>query len=56
MHRSRDCRVVGRWRIVGADIWDRGYLDLVGPAMMVLRAAGRGEIAFRALPAGLALA
>jgi hypothetical protein len=29
-----DCRLVGRWRIVEADLWDRGHLDLVGPAMM----------------------
>ena len=22
------CRLIGRWRIVEADLWDRGYLDL----------------------------
>jgi hypothetical protein len=22
------CQVVGRWRIVEADLWDRDYLDL----------------------------
>jgi len=22
------CKIVGRWRIVEADIWDRDYLDL----------------------------
>ena len=26
-----DCRLVGRWRIVEADLWDRDYLDLVVP-------------------------
>jgi hypothetical protein len=26
-----DCRLVGRWRIVEADLWDRDYLDLVAP-------------------------
>ena len=26
-----DCQLVGRWRIVEADLWDRDHLDLVGP-------------------------
>jgi hypothetical protein len=25
-----NCKLVGRWRIVEADIWDRDYLDLCG--------------------------
>ena len=50
------CRVIGRWRIVGTDIWERDYLDLVEPAMMVIGADGQGEIAFGALHAGLDLA
>ena len=25
------CQLIGRWRIVEADLWDRGYLDLGGP-------------------------
>lgn len=51
-----DCELVGRWRIVEADLWDRDYLDLVAPAMMIIRADGRGEIAFGAMEAGLDLA
>lgn len=47
------CRIVGRWRIVGADLWDRTYLDLVQPATFAVTANGRGEIAFGALQAGL---
>jgi hypothetical protein len=47
------CQVLGRWRIVAADIWDRGYLDLVQPATFKVAANGRGEIAFGALQAGL---
>ena len=47
------CKLVGRWPIVEADIWDRQYLDLCGPAVIVIRANGRGEIAFGALQAGL---
>jgi hypothetical protein len=48
-----NCKLVGRWRIVEADIWDHQYLDLCGPATIIIRANGRGEIAFGALQAGL---
>jgi hypothetical protein len=47
------CKLVGRWRIVEADIWDRAYLDLCGPAAIVIGADGRGEIAFGAMQATL---
>ena len=47
------CKLVGRWRIVEADIWDRAYLDLDGPATIVISADGRGEIAFGAMQATL---
>ena len=47
-----DCRRVGRWRIVEADLWDRSHLDLVEPAMMTIGADRHGEIAFGALQAG----
>jgi hypothetical protein len=53
MRAPMNCKLVGRWRIVEADIWDRQYLDLCGPALIVIRANGRGEIAFGALQAGL---
>ena len=36
-----------------ADIWDRAYLDLDGPARIVIGADGRGEIAFGAMQATL---
>ena len=49
------CQLIGRWRIVEADLWDRGYLDLCGPATITLGADGNGEIAFGALQAGLDL-
>lgn len=45
------CKLVGRWRIVEADIWERDHLDLCGPAAMRVRADGHGEIAFGALEA-----
>jgi hypothetical protein len=53
MRTPMSCKLVGRWPIVEADIWDRQYLDLCGPATIVIQANGRGEIAFGALQAGL---
>ena len=53
MRAPMNCKLVGRWRIVEADIWDRQYLDLCGPASIIIRANARGEIAFGALQAGL---
>ena len=50
-----DCRLIGRWRIVEADLWDRAHLDLVEPAMMTIGAHGRGEITFGAMQGGLEL-
>jgi hypothetical protein len=47
-----NCCLIGRWRIVEADLWDRDYLDLCGPATLTVTAQG-GEIAFGALEAGL---
>jgi hypothetical protein len=47
-----NCRLIGRWRIVEADIWDRACLDLSGRATLTITAQG-GEIAFGALEAGL---
>src|ERR1700752_4421306 len=53
MRGPMNCKLGGGWRIVEADIWDRQYLDLCGPATIIIRANGRGEIAFGALQAGL---
>jgi hypothetical protein len=52
----RECQLIGRWRIVAADLWERDYLDLCGPAMLDIRTDGSGEIAFGALQASLDLA
>jgi hypothetical protein len=53
MSAAAKCKLIGRWRILEADIWDRDYLDLCGPATMTISDHGRGEIAFGALQAGL---
>jgi hypothetical protein len=50
------CKLIGRWRIVAADLRERSYLDLTEPAMLDIRADGYGEIAFGALQATLDLA
>ena len=47
------CKLFGRWRIVEADIWDRDYLDLCGPATITITDHGGGEIEFGALQASL---
>ena len=55
MSAAANCRLLGRWRIVEADLWDRTYLDLCGPATLTITAQG-GEIAFGAMQASLAIA
>ena len=52
MSAASSCRLIGRWRIVEADLWDREYLDLCGPAILTVTAQG-GDVAFGALQAGL---
>jgi hypothetical protein len=47
------CKLVGRWRIVEADIWDHAYLNLSGPATVTITDHGPGEMAFGALQAGV---
>jgi hypothetical protein len=49
------CKLIGRWRIIEADLWDKDYLDLSGPAAIKIGADGRGEIAYGAFQAGLDL-
>jgi hypothetical protein len=41
--------LIGTWRIVEADLWDRDYLDLVEPACISFGKDGRGEFAFGAV-------
>lgn len=56
MSAARNCRLIGRWRIVEADLWGRDYLDLVEAGTITIRANGFGEITFGAMQAGLDLA
>ena len=51
-----ECEILGRWRIVEADQWDREYLDLVEPAFIRFDRDSLGELAFGIVTAGLDLA
>ena len=41
--------LIGKWRIVEADLWDKDFLDLVEPAHITFDDDGRGEFAFGAM-------
>ena len=55
MSASVACQLIGRWRIVQADLWDRDYLDLVEPAYVTFNDDGRGEFAFGVVNATMEL-
>ncbi len=55
MNAPANCTLIGHWRIVEADIWDRDYLELGGPATITIDASNYGEIAFGAMQATLDL-
>ncbi len=38
--------LIGKWRIVEMDLWDRNYLDLVEPAYIAFDSRGGGDFAF----------
>jgi hypothetical protein len=45
--------IVGRWRIVETDLWDRGALDLVEPAHIRFGRGGLGEMRLIAIDASI---
>ena len=45
--------VIGKWRIIESDLWDRDYLDLVEPAQITFDTKGHGEFAFGCVNGGL---
>lgn len=55
MSASAECQIVGRWRIVGSDVWDRDYLDLVEPAFFRVDVNGHGELVFGVVYAALSV-
>jgi hypothetical protein len=46
-------RLVGCWRIVEMDLWDRDAIDLLGPAFIELKADGTGSFRFIAVEGNL---
>jgi hypothetical protein len=55
MTNPAECQIIGRWRIIEADLWDRADLDLVEPAFISFDREGHGELAFGVVNAGLDL-
>ena len=49
-------KILGKWRIVEASLWDRDYLDLVEPAFIRFDDNGEGEMAYGAMTAYLNIA
>jgi len=45
--------LVGRWRILEMEQWDREFLDLVSPAQITFNRDGRGELHFGAVDVSL---
>jgi len=41
--------IIGKWRIVSSDMWDRDFLDLVEPAYIVFSPQGGSEFVFGAV-------
>jgi hypothetical protein len=50
---AANCQLIGRWRIVEADLWNSDYLDLVEPAYITFGEDGTGEFAFGVVNATL---
>lgn len=50
---TTDLAILGRWRIIETDLWDKDYLDMLGPAHITFRPDGASEFAFGAVTANL---
>jgi len=42
-------QLIGNWRIVAMDLWDRDAIELMGPAVIECRADGTGMFRFVAV-------
>ena len=45
--------LLGTWRITDMELWDAGFIDLLGPGTIRFDADGRGEFRFGAVQGGL---
>ncbi len=53
MMAKSECALICKWRIIEADLWNRDYLDLVGPAHITFEGDGHGDFAFGCVNGGL---
>lgn len=53
MKRAARHPIIGKWRIVEADLWDTDYLDMSGPAFIEFKRNEHGEIRFGCVNATL---
>ncbi len=46
---ARKSALLGKWRIVGMELWDTGFVDMLEPAYIAFDAKGGGEFVFGAV-------
>jgi len=46
-------RLIGKWRIIQTEAWDKQHVDLCGPVYIEIDARGLGNMAFGALEASV---
>ena len=49
-------KILGKWRIIEASMWDQDYLDLCEPAFILFDPNGESEMAYGAMNACLDIA
>ena len=54
MTRAPSVPFKGKWRIVQMDLWNKAYLDMLGPAHITFQTKGQGEFAFGCVQATMA--
>jgi hypothetical protein len=52
MKRPRKRSLIGKWRIIKMELWDKDYLDMVEPAYIQFKANGLGEFKFGCVACG----
>jgi hypothetical protein len=53
MKRVKSNPLIGKWRLVEADLWDIDYLDMSGPAFVEFKPDETGEIRFGCVTADM---
>jgi hypothetical protein len=50
---TKEHPLLGKWRITSMELWDAGFIDLLGPGYIRFDVDGSGEFAFGAVQGGL---